>query len=355
MKCMIKSTMAVMLVAAMVCSASAADSVLLSTSNYNPLEGTTIGRDSGQAAFAKAMYVWVSATTGDEIAPQTVGFTDIVINGVTNHVPNSSAGLSLAYNISAQTPFGTAPPSPNVITFTGASYYNPTLVGPSPTTSRWDSLTTASVTATSISDINAVVSSVALSNASPPAVTSSATAFRGLENVNAGSNVALTNGAGGSGIDPSSVTTGGISYFLLGELDLSVTAFGTAQLAITAGPEGIYQGATNKAGSYALDSKTISVVLNGDTNSDGKVNGQDTSNILNNFGALSGKTFAQGDISTYDGKVNGQDTSVLLNHFGQTLTPPGTGAFAGVPEPSSLILLGLGSLAMIAKVSRRRK
>src|ERR1700690_3393362 len=79
MKCIVKSTLAMMIVAAIASHAWAQDQVVLSTSNYNPLEGTPIGRTIGQAAFTKAMYIWVTANTGDEIAPQTVGFTDETI------------------------------------------------------------------------------------------------------------------------------------------------------------------------------------------------------------------------------------------------------------------------------------
>ena len=213
--------------------------MILSSSNYNPLEGTTIGRTIGQAAFTKAMYIWVTANTGDEIAPQTVGYTDETINSVVNHVPNSAAGLDLSYTVSSQSLIaGWAGAATNVFLLNGASVYNPTLVGPSPTTSRWDMVTPAislGTPAASISEVNAVASSVALDGSNPPNVTSSVTAFRGLENVNAGSNSNLNNGAGGNGIDPMSATVSSKNYFLLGEVDLSVTAFGTAQLAISAG------------------------------------------------------------------------------------------------------------------------
>jgi len=84
MNCKIKSVLAAMIVALTASSTWAQDQIILSSSNYNPLEGTTIGRTIGEAAFTKAMYVWATANTPDEIAPQTVGYTDVTINSVVN-------------------------------------------------------------------------------------------------------------------------------------------------------------------------------------------------------------------------------------------------------------------------------
>jgi probable HAF family extracellular repeat protein len=81
----------------------------------------------------------------------------------------------------------------------------------------------------------------------------------------------------------------------------------------------------------------------GDANGDGKVDLTDFGILKSNFG--SGTTLAQGDF-TGDGKVDLTDFGILKSNFGQT------GA-AAVPEPSGLLLAGLGAAG--AGLARRRR
>jgi hypothetical protein len=344
---MIKSAMATALVAILACNALAQDQVILSSSNYNPLEGTTIGRTIGEAAFTKAMYVWVTANTGDEIAPQTVGYTDEVINGVTNHVPNSSAGIDLSYTVSNQSLLaGFSPNTANVFLINGGSDYNPALTNGS---NRWDAVSsqTLGTPAASISDINAIAASVQLDSSTPPNIVGTTTGFRGLENVNAGSNSALSGGTGGNGIDPASVTRGTQKYFLLGEVDLSVTAFGTAKLAISEGSLGIFQGSTdmgpNGNAKYSVDSQTVTVTLLGDSDLNGQDNQADLNAVTNHWQAVN-QTWASGDFD-YNGQDNQADLNAVTNHWQQSIV--GSSSISSVPEPGSIVLLGLGSLALL--------
>lgn len=102
--------------------------------------------------------------------------------------------------------------------------------------------------------------------------------------------------------------------------------------------------------------------LLGDANLDGTVNGLDLSAMASNFGT-SGNVWAGGDFNA-DGNVNGLDLSILASNwnvanpnvpassggvsFDEALAAVGLG---GIPEPSSMLLLGAGAMLML----RRRR
>ena len=108
------------------------------------------------------------------------------------------------------------------------------------------------------------------------------------------------------------------------------------------------------------------MLLDGDSNFDGAVNGIDFSLFASNFG-LTNKKWSQGDFNL-DGNVDGIDFSLLASNFGQAVpgSPVPAGAtpadwaaletFAGttaVPEPSALCLVGLGMAGLIGRRRRR--
>ena len=87
----------------------------------------------------------------------------------------------------------------------------------------------------------------------------------------------------------------------------------------------------------------------GDANNDGGVNVGDLGILAANWQQVTvlGKAWNEGDF-TGDDIVNVGDLGVLAANWGWTGTPASSGP---APEPASLVLLGLGSLAML----RRRR
>ena len=94
---------------------------------------------------------------------------------------------------------------------------------------------------------------------------------------------------------------------------------------------------------------TGTVALVGDANVDGSVDLSDLSIVLNNFG----QTAASWTAGNFDGaaSVDLTDLSDVLNNFGQTVVM-GSSAIVGAPEPSSLLVLGLGAMVLMGRKSR---
>ncbi len=111
------------------------------------------------------------------------------------------------------------------------------------------------------------------------------------------------------------------------------------------------------SGQYAvqLDSAGggVETVLPGDANLDGKVDVNDLTVVLTNFGKTGGTSWGTGDFNG-DGKVDVNDLTVVLSHFGQSLGAS-AGSPAAVPEPASLALLICCGLAALLTVAVRRR
>jgi hypothetical protein len=86
--------------------------------------------------------------------------------------------------------------------------------------------------------------------------------------------------------------------------------------------------------------------LPGDADLNGTVNGDDLGVVLSNYNQT-GMNWAHGDFDG-DGMVNGPDLNVLLSHYNESV-----GVGAAVPEPSALLLLGIGAIALFARAWRR--
>ncbi|MCK4850908.1 MAG: PEP-CTERM sorting domain-containing protein, partial [Phycisphaerae bacterium] len=83
---------------------------------------------------------------------------------------------------------------------------------------------------------------------------------------------------------------------------------------------------------------SIRIVGPGDVNGDGFVGQADLSIIISNWG-LDNASYEQGDVSG-DGVVEGADYSQVMSYWGQS-TP--------TPEPATLALVLLGSLAVLSR------
>ncbi len=91
-------------------------------------------------------------------------------------------------------------------------------------------------------------------------------------------------------------------------------------------------------------------LLDGDANANGTVDGVDLGAVLANFNkTYSGDAWADGDFNA-DGTVNGADLGAVLANFNQR-----SNATAGVPEPSTVVLLLVGAAAYCLSARRRRR
>jgi uncharacterized protein (DUF2141 family) len=102
-----------------------------------------------------------------------------------------------------------------------------------------------------------------------------------------------------------------------------------------------------------FQSGTISVALPGDANLDGKVDINDLTAVLTNYGETAGATWNAGDFNG-DGKVDINDLTAVLTNYGHSL-----GASAGgintVPEPSSILALATVAPLVGWRLMRRRR
>jgi hypothetical protein len=108
-------------------------------------------------------------------------------------------------------------------------------------------------------------------------------------------------------------------------------------------------GSNGASGTQGL---VLSPALPGDANTDGKVDVNDLTIVLSNFGRT-GAAWSQGEF-TGDGTVDINDLTIVLAHFGQTFGASPAGNLSAVPEPGALVLLGLGAAGLLGFVWRRR-
>jgi hypothetical protein len=95
----------------------------------------------------------------------------------------------------------------------------------------------------------------------------------------------------------------------------------------------------------------------GDIDQNGQVDADDLTVFASNFGRTSGATQVDGDID-FNGTVDADDLTIFANNFNKGVGAPLATAVAGVqavPEPTSLVLAGLGAAGILAGLAIRRK
>jgi probable HAF family extracellular repeat protein len=102
---------------------------------------------------------------------------------------------------------------------------------------------------------------------------------------------------------------------------------------------------------YLLAPLSGSASQEGDANLDGRVDINDLTIVLTNFGRTAGMSWATGDF-VGDGKVDINDLSIVLANFGWNVSTSAAGASA-VPEPSGLALLGVIAGGLLGVGGRR--
>ena len=93
-----------------------------------------------------------------------------------------------------------------------------------------------------------------------------------------------------------------------------------------------------------MPSMVLKPTIPGDANLDGKVDVNDLTIVLTNFGQTTNMNWSTGDFNG-DGRVDVNDLTIVLAHFGQSV---GSGGVAPVPEPSTVVIVAAGLLGLLA-------
>lgn len=130
-------------------------------------------------------------------------------------------------------------------------------------------------------------------------------------------------------------------------LNGSATGIGTGQPYIYIRYQPFY------TGPIAFDAVTVSQYLNPDLNNSHFVDISDIQAVAANY-LNSGPVILAGD-ANIDGIVDVSDIQTIATYWLQSWPPPPGIAGAGVPEPSSVVTLGIGSLALAGCALLRRR
>ena len=100
-----------------------------------------------------------------------------------------------------------------------------------------------------------------------------------------------------------------------------------------------------------MPSMLLKPTITGDANLDGRVDINDLTVVLANYGQT-GMTWAQGEF-TGDGTVDINDLTIVLAHYNQSVASSGAGMVA-VPEPSPIAIAAAVLLGLVACCRRKR-
>jgi hypothetical protein len=105
-------------------------------------------------------------------------------------------------------------------------------------------------------------------------------------------------------------------------------------------------------GGWAVDANSILLKYTyyGDIDQNGQVDADDLTVFASNFGRIVAATQIDGDID-FNGAVNADDLTVFANNFNKGVGNPlavASGGVRAVPEPSSVLLAGLGLGGILA-------
>jgi hypothetical protein len=103
-----------------------------------------------------------------------------------------------------------------------------------------------------------------------------------------------------------------------------------------------------------MQSFLLTPTLPGDANLDGKVDINDLTVVLTNYGKSTGMSWTTGDFIG-DGTVDINDLTIVLAHYGTSLGSSAAGSMSAAPEPGTLALLAAAFAAVLAAGWRKRK